>query len=63
MIVAQPKIPFANDSKIPNITFTFKFNSDEETREAMKILYKLLFDSEYYFNQSDFGSYLICYLY
>lgn len=62
MLVQQPKIPFANDTKIPNITYTYKFHDDSQAKEMLEAVYRLIFNKEYEFSDSDFGQYLICYL-
>lgn len=62
MIVAQPKIPFANETTTPNITYTYKLHDDAEAKKTLTAVYRLIFDKEYEFTDSDFGQYLICYL-
>jgi hypothetical protein len=61
MLVEQPKIPFANESKVPNITHTYKLHDNAEARKMLTIVYRLIFDKEYEFSDSDYGQYLICY--
>ncbi|MBN4071508.1 hypothetical protein JYT72_03240, partial [Crocinitomix catalasitica] len=32
MLVAEPKIPFASEPKVPNVTFTYKLKSEENAQ-------------------------------
>jgi hypothetical protein len=61
MLTSEPKIPFSNETKIPNITFTYNFKDDETAKDALSNIYWALFGVEYVFKPSDSGKYLICY--
>lgn len=61
MLTNQPKVPFANEAKIPNITFTYDFKTAESARNALSNLYQMLWGKPYPFDGTEFGQYLICY--
>ncbi|MFA7274563.1 MAG: hypothetical protein WC044_11890 [Crocinitomicaceae bacterium] len=61
MRVTEPKIPFANESKVPNITFTFNLETDNNAQEVLELIYEFLYDQGYKSLDSEFGHYLICY--
>jgi|GEM_PF-2721889 len=62
MLVSEPKIPFANETKVPNVTFTYKLKSEENAKFVLGLLINMLYGTEYIFNVTDNGPYLICYL-
>lgn len=61
MLTNQPKVPFANDSRIPRITFTYDFKSEEIAHSALNDLNQMIWGKPYPFDGADFGRYLICY--
>lgn len=61
MLVTQPKVPFATDENVPNITFTFNLETDENAKEVLRLLHEFLFNVDYQPQESEFGHYLICY--
>src|ERR1044071_4397606 len=61
MLANQPKVPFANETSIPNITFTYNFKSEEAARTALNDLFRMLWSKPYPFDGTEFGKFLICY--
>ena len=61
MLVEQPKIPFANETLIPKITFTYNFVTEEYARQALSDVYSMILGKAYDFKENDIGRYLICY--
>lgn len=61
-LVQQPKVPFANELTVPNVTFTYKLNDEESAIKVLELLYDMLYGQKFNFKDSDHGVYLICYI-
>ncbi len=61
MLVPQPKIPFANETAIPKIVFTYNFIDEKTAVYVIKSVFYYLYGSEITLRDSDFGNYLICF--
>lgn len=61
MLVTQPKVPFASEPHVPNITLTYDLVNDATARRILNDVHQALFDFPYPFRENDNGKYLICY--
>ena len=62
MLVSQPKIPFANETAVPNITYTYNFETNEKASAVVQMLHEFLYGTPYEPKGSDNGCYLICFV-
>ncbi|MCO6499320.1 MAG: hypothetical protein J5I47_02965 [Vicingus serpentipes] len=61
MIVSQPKIPFSNEPKVPNITHTYNLNNEDLAKRIVNAVHNNLYGIPYEMKENDNGNYLICF--